>query len=46
MKKKLVYINEDNQILNPKSFSRLNGNRNLSKSQLKFLGLTRRFIKD
>ena len=36
---KTVYINKDNQILNIKSFKRLNNNKNLSKSQLKLLGL-------
>tara|TARA_X000000950_G_C13428332_1_gene462972 strand:- start:56 stop:196 length:141 start_codon:yes stop_codon:yes gene_type:complete len=46
MKKVLMYMNEDKQILNPKSYARLNGGRNLSKSQLKLLGLTRIFIKE
>ena len=46
MKKKLMYINSDNQLLNPNSFKRLNKNKNLSKSQLKLLRLERIFIKE
>ena len=45
MNKKLMYINEDKQLLNPNSFKRLNKNKNLSKSQLKLLRLKRIFIK-
>ena len=45
MNKKLMYINLDNQLLNPNSFKRLNGNKNLSQSQLKLLKLKRVFIK-
>jgi len=36
---RIVYINKNNQILNPKKFKKLNGNKNLSKSQLRLLGL-------
>jgi len=36
---KEVYINKHNQILNIKTFKKLNGGRALSKSQLKLLGL-------
>jgi hypothetical protein len=35
---KTVYINKDNQILNPKHFKKLNNNRYLNKSQLRLLG--------
>jgi hypothetical protein len=45
MNKKLMYLNLDNQLLNPNSFKRLNKNKNLSKSQLKLLRLERIFIK-
>ena len=45
MSKKLMYINLDNQLLNPNSFKRLNKNKNLSQSQLKLLRLKRVFIK-
>ena len=45
MSRKLMYINTDNQLLNPNSFKRLNKNKNLSKSQLKILRLKRIFIK-
>ena len=45
MSRKLMYINTDNQLLNPNSFKRLNKNKNLSKSQLKLLRLERIFIK-
>ena len=45
MSKKLMYINRDNQLLNPNSFKRLNKNKNLSQSQLKLLRLKRVFIK-
>ena len=44
MNKKLMYINQDNQLLNPNSFKRLNQNKNLSKSQLKLLGLKKVLI--
>ena len=44
MSRKLMYINTDNQLLNPNSFKRLNKNKNLSKSQLKLLRLKRIFI--
>ena len=44
-KKVLMYINRDNQLLNPNSFKRLNNNKNLSQSQLKLLRLKRVFIK-
>ena len=40
-----MYLNLDNQLLNPNSFKRLNKNKNLSKSQLKLLRLERIFIK-
>jgi hypothetical protein len=46
MSRKLMYINKDNQLLNPNSFKRLNQNKNLSKSQLKLLRLERIFIKE
>ena len=46
MSRKLMYINRDNQLLNPNSFKRLNKNKNLSKSQLKLLRLERIFIKE
>ena len=36
---KEVYINKHNQILNIKTFKRLNGGRALTKSQLRLLGL-------
>ena len=36
---KEVYINKYNQILNIKTFKRLNGGRALTKSQLRLLGL-------
>tara|TARA_R100001224_G_C3921637_1_gene115462 strand:- start:405 stop:545 length:141 start_codon:yes stop_codon:yes gene_type:complete len=45
MNKKLMYINLDNQLLNPNGFKRLNNNKNLSQSQLKLLRLKRVFIK-
>tara|TARA_R100001440_G_scaffold27883_1_gene45437 strand:- start:351 stop:491 length:141 start_codon:yes stop_codon:yes gene_type:complete len=46
MSKKLMYINEDKQLLNPNNFKRFNKNKNLSKSQLKLLRLKRIFIKE
>jgi len=36
---KQVYINKHNQILNIKTFKRLNGGKALTKSQLRLLGL-------
>ncbi len=44
MKKILMYRNKDNQLLNPNSFKRLNGNKNLTQSQLKLLRMKREFI--
>lgn len=40
-----MYRNKDNQLLNPNSFKRLNGNKNLTQSQLKLLRLTKEYIK-
>tara|TARA_R100001082_G_C4288416_1_gene127077 strand:- start:29 stop:169 length:141 start_codon:yes stop_codon:yes gene_type:complete len=42
---KKVYVNKNNQILNVQSFKRLNNGRNLTKSQLKLLGLKKIIIK-
>ena len=41
----IVYINKDGVKLNPKSFKRLNGGRNLTISQLNLLGLKKIKIK-
>jgi len=42
----IVYINKDGVKLNPKSFKRLNGGRNLTNSQLNLLGLKKIKIKE
>jgi hypothetical protein len=39
MAKVLMYLNKNNELLKPNNFKRLNGNKNLSKSQLNLLGL-------
>jgi len=44
MKKILMYRNRHGDLLSPSEFKRLNGNKNLTQSQLKLLRLKREFI--
>jgi len=44
MKKILMYRNRHGDLLSPSGFKRLNGNKNLTQSQLKLLKLKKEFF--
>jgi len=46
MSKKMYYKNRSGDLLNPEDFKRLNGGRNLSKSQLSLLRFKRVFMEN
>ena len=46
MVKKMYYKNRSGNLLNPENFKRLNGGKNLSKSQLSLLQFKRVFMEE